>query len=168
MLQLVPTQRPPLAVVGGLGDGTPADPLLRFAGSVTGARALVIAPNGLDLLCSLLRHGCAAATALRLAEHSEHETYDLVFAPGLVSGALIARMIYQAKRALVPTGRFLALIPASAPDHDELGTSLVRSLRLGAFAAIRTKTSNDGLLVRADLPMHGLSSTMPSLTRRHA
>jgi hypothetical protein len=169
MLQLVPSQRPPLAVIrGGLGETSTSDPLLTFAGSVTGSHALVIAPNGLDLLCNLLRHGCAAATSQRLAERSEHEAYDLVFAPSVASAPLVARLICQAKRALVPTGRFLAFVPAMAIDHEEVGALLVQSMRLGGFAAIQAKETQGGLLVRGDLPMLGISSAMPSLTRRHA
>jgi hypothetical protein len=169
MLRLVPTQRLPLAVIsGGLGATAKSDPLLAFAGAVTGSHALVIAPNGLNLLCSLLRHGCAAATSLRLAERCDHEAYDLVFAPSVTSTAPVARLICQAKRALVPTGRFLAFVPASALDHHNLGEMLVQCMRLNGFAAVRCKATKDGRLVRGDLPMHGLSNAMPSLTRRHA
>lgn len=169
MLQLVPSQRLPLAAIGGgLGETAAPDPLLAFAGSVAGSHALVIAPNGLDLLCSLLRHGCTAATSQRLAERSEHEAYDLVFAPSVASAALVGRLICQVKRALVPTGRFLAFVPALVVDHHDFGELLVRSMRLGGFAAVRTKETKEGILVRGDLPMHGISNAMPSLARRHA
>ena len=169
MLQLVPTQRPLLAVIyGGLSETSASDPLLTFAGSVTGSHALVIAPNGLDLLCSLLWRGCAAATSQRLAERSEHEAYDLVFAPGVASATLIARLICQAKRALVPTGRFLAFVPAAAADYKALGEMLVHTMRLGGFTAVQAKQTPDGFLVRGDLPMHGIANVMPVLTRRHA
>ena len=165
MLEQVPSQRPNQAVLsGGLGSNSSPDPLLAFAGSVTGSHALVIAPNGLDLLCSLLRHGCAAATSLRPAERSDHEAYDLVIASGVVSTAWVGRLICQAKRALVPTGRFLAFVPATAPDHAEVAELLVRSIHLAGFAAIETKTLKEGLLVRADLPLQGLPNAMPSLS----
>ena len=164
MLQVVPTQQPRV-VTDGFGEIASSEPPLGFAGSIAGSHALILAPNGLDLLCSLLRHGCAAATCLRLGERSEHDAYDLVFAPGIVSAALVGRIIYQAKRALVPKGRFLALVPATALDHDELGALLVRSLRLAGFAAIRTEQAEDGYLVRGDLPMHIPSAGMPTLAR---
>ena len=186
LLQLAATQ--PREVANGFGDPIVSDPLLGFAGSITGSHALILAPHGpkhsdnaagqnqapelssgplrsakaLDLLCSLLRHGCAAATCLRLGERSEHEAYDLVFAPGIVSAALAGRIICQAKRALVPTGRFLALAPT--PKHQDLGALLVRSLRLAGFVAVHTKQAGQALLERADLPMHG-ASAMPSSTR---
>jgi hypothetical protein len=166
MLRLVPPPRPALAVIGGGRRET--SPLVRFAGSVAGSHALVIAPNGLDLLCSLLRHGCAAAASLRLAEHSDHEAYDLVFAPSVVSAACVGRLLCQAKRALVPTGRFLAFVPASAATHEVIGQVLVGSMRAGGFTTIRAKRTLDGLLVRGDLPMLGLANAMPSLARRHA
>ena len=169
MLQLVPSQRPQLALLsGGLDEPSNPDPLLAFAGPVIGSHALVIAPNGLNLLCNLLRQGCAAATSLRLAERSEHEAYDLVFAPSVVSAATVGRLIGQVKRALVPTGRFLAFVPATAVDQGDVGGLLVGSMRRGGFAAIQSKATRDGVLLRGDLPMYGLSDAMPSLTRRHA
>ena len=166
MLQLVPTPQTP-AMVAAQGDGSSGDPLLRFAGPVAGSHALVIAPNGLDLLCHLLRNGCAAAMALRLAERPEHETYDLVLAPRVGSAAQIGRLIYQAKRALVPTGRFIAFVPNDGSEPDVAGL-LLRSIRLGGFVSVQTKSLADGLLLRADLPMHGLTADMPRLIRRHA
>ena len=168
MLQLVPTPRTQVpAIVAALGDASSGDPLLRFAGSIAGSHALVIAPNGLDLLCNLLRHGCAAAMALRLAERPDHEAYDLVLAPCVTSALQLGRLIYQAKRALVPTGRFIAFVPADSSDPDLAGL-LLRSVRLGGFVRVRTQTLPNGLLVRADRPMHGLSASIPQLVRRHA
>ncbi|WP_158744056.1 hypothetical protein [Acidisphaera sp. L21] len=170
MLQSVSTSQclnPPVSA--STAEAMSGDPLLRFAGPVAGSHALVIAPNGLDLMCSLLRQGCVAVTALRPSERSDHETYDLVLAPRIASSAQIGRLIYQAKRALVPTGRFLAFVPTgpAEPDQDVAGL-LVRSVRMGGFVAVQTRTVKDGLMLRADLPMHGLSNAMPVLLRRQA
>ncbi len=172
MLQSVPTsQSPSPAVSGGAAEASSVsgDPLLSFAGPIAGSHALVIAANGLDLMCSLLRQGCAAATALRLSEHSDHETYDLVLAPRVVSSAQIGKLIHHAKRALVPTGRFLAFVPTASVDAgQDVAGLLVRSVRLAGFVAVQTRTLADGLLVRGDLPMFGISSAMPVLLRRQA
>ncbi len=170
MLQVVPVSQ--LHAVAGcnlVGEAGSGDPLLSFAGPVVGSHALVLAANGLDLLCSLLRHGCAAATSLRPAERSDHESYDLVLVPCIASPAQIGKLIHQAKRALVPTGRFLAFVPTGDcdPAQDVAGL-LVRSLRLAGFVMVQTRTTPDGLLVRSDLPMHGLASAMPRLVRQQA
>ena len=170
MLQSVPTSpftNP--AVPGSLAEVSSGDPLLRFAGSIAGSHALVIAANGLDLMCKLLRQGCAAATALRLSERSDHETYDLVLAPQVVSSTQVGKLIHQARRALVPTGRFLAFVPAASVGMDpDIAGLLVRSVRLGGFVAVQTRSVAEGLLVRGDLPMFGLSNAMPVLLRRQA
>ena len=160
-----PSQRQDVPAAALVGEALSADPLLPFAGSVAGAHVLVIAPNGIDLLCGLLRQGCVAATALHLAERPEHERYDLVLAPRIVSGACVGRLIYQAKRALVPTGRFLGCIPVGAESEQDLAGLLVRSLRLSGFVLVQTKAVATGLLLRADLPMNG---AVPRLVRQHA
>ena len=157
------------AAPSGLAEAASGDPLLGFAGPIAGLHALVIAPNGLDLMCNLLRQGCAAATALRSSERFDHESYDLVLAPRVVSAAQLGKLIHQAKRALVPTGRFLAFVPTASADLDQdVAGLLIRSLRLGGFVAVRTRAVADGVLVRADLPMFGLSNAMPVLLRRQA
>lgn len=151
-------------------DAAPlADPLLGFAGPVAGSNALVIASDGLDLLCRLLRHGCSAATMLRPAIRPEHESYDLVLAADVTDPAQIGWLVYQVKRALVPTGRFLAAIPAaSLLSGEDIAGLLIRSLRLAGFVLVQSRTLRDGLLVRADLPMTGRASAMPRLVRRQA
>jgi hypothetical protein len=126
--------------------------LLHFAGTISGSHALVIAPNGLDLMCSLLRQGCSAATTLRLAERPEHKAYDLVLAPQVAASIQVGRLVHQAQRALVPTGRFLAYVPNTAGDpEDDVCGLMVRTLRLAGFAAVRSRIVSDGLLIRADL-----------------
>ena len=58
-----PSQSLNPAVSGNLADMSSSGPLLRFAGCVAGSHALVIAPDGLDQLCSLLRQGCIVIEA---------------------------------------------------------------------------------------------------------
>jgi hypothetical protein len=163
LLRLVPDLQQDGALATPTACETLADePLLRFAGPVGGSHALIIAANGADLLCGLLRRGCTEALLLRNAQKSDREAYDLVVAPRIVSATQVPQLIYQAKRALVPTGRFLAFVPAQSvqPEEDVAGL-LVRSVRLGGFVAVQTKTLADGLLVRADLPMAGWLSAQP-------
>ncbi len=151
----------------GFVEAASDDPLLRFAGSISGSHALVIAPNGLDLMCSLLRQGCSAATTLRLAARPEPKAYDLVLAPQVTAAIQIGRLVYQAKRALVPTGRFLAYVPNTAGEpEDDVGGLMVRTLRLAGFASVLSKTLLDGLLIRADFAMQEWSRAMVS--RRQA
>ncbi len=169
MLHSVPTSPGPSPAVPGSLAETRSGEILSFAGPIAGSHALVIAANGPELMCSLLRQGCAAATALRLSEHADHESYDLVLAPRVVSSAQIGKLIHQAKRALVPTGRFLAFVPAAlAGSEQDVAGLLIRSVRLGGFVAVQTRPVQNGLLVRADLPMHGLSNAMPILVGTRA
>ena len=170
MLQSGPIPQPPGAgICGGLAEATSADPLLDFAGPVAGAHALVISSDGLDLLCRLLRRGCAAATTLRPSERGDHESYDLVLAPQIVMPAQIGRLIFQAKRVLVPTGRFLAFVPATQVDPaGDVAGLLQRSVKVGGFTAVQTRMGRDGMLLRADLPMRGLPNAMPAVVRGRA
>ena len=170
MLQSVPTSQPLNPGLSGcLAEPSSDDPLLDFAGSIAGSHALVISPNGLDLMCRLLRRGCAAATTLRPSERFDHETYDLILAPRVVLPAQIGRLIFHAKRALVPTGRFLAFVPANPIDPDgDVAGHLQRSVKVGGFAAVQTREREDGMLLRADLPMYGRSNAMPAVVRRRA
>ncbi len=170
MLQSIPsTQRQHPAIADGAAETSSEDPLLDFAGPVAGSHALVISPNGLDLMCRLLRRGCAAATALRPSDRFDHESYDLVLAPRIVQPEQVGRLIFNAKRALVPTGRFLAFVPAGSADSEgDVAGLLQRSLKVGGFAAVRARTRQDGVLLRADLPMHGLSNAMPAVAWRRA
>ena len=130
------------------------DPFLHFAGPVSFCHALVIAPNGLDLMCRLLHQGCSAATTLHPAERADCRAYDLVLAPHVGSAMQIGRLIAQAKRALLPAGRFLAFVPDSAGEpEDDVGGLMIRTLRLAGFASVRSKTIATGVLIRAAFAM---------------
>ena len=162
MLQIVSAApRPDGVDSDACGD---PDPLLSFAGAIGGSHALVLAPDGVDLLCRLLRQGCAAATALRPNQRPDHEGYDLVITPQIASAAEVGRLIEQARRALVPNGRFLAFVP-EVPCTAEL---LVRSLRLAGFTAMQTRRVPEGVLVRSDRPSRDLPGALPQQIRRQA
>ncbi len=168
MLQSVPTSQLQHPVIrAGFVETASDNPLIQFAGSIGGSHALVIAPNGLDLMCSLLRQGCSAATMLRLADRPELKAYDLVLAPHVTSAVQIGRLVYQAKRAILPTGRFLAYVPNEADDpEDDVGGLLARTLRLAGFASVWSKIVLDGLAVRADVGLQEWPSALQSLVIR--
>ncbi len=175
MLQPAPASPPPAMPAAATGGKTLSDdPLIRFAGSVVGSHALIMAANGPDLLCDLLRHGCAAATSVRLAERVAHESYDLVIVPRMVAPEQVSWLVAQARRALGPAGRFLAFVPAASARHGHdtgaqaIDALLLRSLRLGGFVAVRVKRLANGSLVGADLPMHAWSGEAPRVTARQA
>ena len=166
MLQSVPTSQSPSPVSGSLEDMSASGPLLRFAGPLEGSHALVIATNGLDLMCSLLRQGCAAATTLRPSERGDHEEYDLVLAPQMTLPAAVGAMTYQAKRALRAGGRFAAFAPTSSfGAGSDTVRLLVGSVSMAGFINVQIRLSRDGVLVRGTLPIQA-APTAPPVTLR--
>jgi len=156
MLHLVSTSPTPAAPLARQPDGLACDePLLAFAEPVAGAHALVVAERGSELLCSLIRRGCLAATSLRLAAKPEAGIYDLVVAPRVTSIDCPDRLVNQAARALVPTGRFIARVIDDRVGH--VSVMLAHSLRLHGFTAVRTRIMSGETLVRADQPAFGLA-----------
>ena len=167
MLQSVPTSHSlNLAISGSLADTSASGPLLRFAGPLAGSHALVIATNGLDLMCSLLRQGCVAATTLRSSERADHEDYDLVLAPFVTLAAPIGALIYQAKRALRPGGRFVAFMPTSpyGAGGDPVRV-LLGSVSMAGFIAVKLRIVPDGVLVRGTLPSRAAPTGLPVIVR---
>ncbi len=165
MLQMVP-QRQHQAVTDDCDSPSATDSLLRFVGPLEDAHVLLVTADGPELLCKLLRQGCASVTSLRASFRPERAAYDLVVIPQVAKPADIGQLIYCARRALVPTGRFITTIPmAMSGSNGDITGLLVRSLRMGGFAPPRSRPSKDGLIVRADLPMYGLSSALPRLAR---
>ena len=126
---------------------------------------LVIATNGLDLMCSLLRQGCAAATTLRPSERGDHEEYDLVLAPRMTLPAAVGAMTYQAKRALRPGGRFAAFAPTSSGSGSDTVRLLVGSVSMAGFINVQIRLLRDGVLVRGTLPIQA-APTAPPITLR--
>lgn len=157
------------AGIGGFSEATFGDPLLAFAGCVIDAHALVISRNGLDLMCRLLRHGCAATTILRPCEHCDHEAFDLVLVPNVGAGDAIDRLVRQARRALLPGGRFLAVAATGpvASDGDR-SRRLLRAVRANGFGDIRTRTMQAGLLIRADVPKQARMAPLANRPGLHA
>ena len=163
MLQSVsPSQSVNPAVSGSIAELSTSGPLLRFAGPLAGSHALVIAANGLDLMCSLLRQGCVAATTLRPSERADHEEYDVVLAPRVALQAPIGALIYQAKRALRPGGRFVAFVPTSPyGDGGDTVRLLLGSVSMAGFVAVQIRLVRDGVLVRGTLPTRAMPAAHP-------
>lgn len=167
MLQSVSTSQFLNPVVSGsLADMSASGPLLRFAGSLAGSHALVIAADGLDLMCSLLRQGCVAATTLRPLERVDHEDYDLVLTPRVTLPAPIGALVYQAKRALRPGGRFVAFVPTSPRGAGgDTVRLLLGSVSMAGFIAVQIRLVRDGILVRGTLPTRAAPTVLPVTLR---
>ena len=122
------------------------DPLLRLAGDTANARVLIVAQQGLDLLCRFLREGCLAATAVRAGDKPGSETFDLVVVPSVAALASPDNVIRLARRSLAPNGRLIAGVA------DQRGAAaLGRRLRLNGFSMLRSVHLPDGVLLQAEL-----------------
>lgn len=132
-------------------EAAAADLLLGFAGPVAGLSALIVAGREPDLLCSLVRHGCLAATSLRSAEHVDACTYDLVVTSQAAATDSPESLIRLARRALVPSGRLIArMVDGGGPVR--LAPRYTRLLKLNGFTDVRVKVLQGEILLRADLP----------------
>jgi hypothetical protein len=121
--------------------------LLDYVSDVAGAHALILGTDGADLMCALLRRGCAAATALCRSENIEARSADLVIIPH-ASPATIEQTLYQARRALTPNGRVVLRV-----DNDQSGWasfSTVRLLRAQDFCHVRVRRLNGQTLLTAE------------------
>jgi hypothetical protein len=119
------------------------DPLWRLAGDLRNARVLIVAEQGLDLMCGLIRRGCLAATVLRPGDKPDADNYDVVFVPLVASADDVIRL---ARRSLAPTGRLIA----DARD-PKAAAALARRLRLNGFSALHSIHLPDRILLRAGL-----------------
>ena len=122
--------------------------LLDCIGDVSGTHALILSDDGLELMCTLLQHGCAAATILRGNDCVEPRTADLVVVPHATSTGAIEQAIKQAGRAMLPHGRIVLRV-----DSDLSGWvtfTAARLLRAQQFSAIRMRTLHSCTLVTAE------------------
>ncbi len=125
------------------------DPLLRLAGDVGNARALVVAEHGLDLMCSLIRRGCLTATELRVGAKTEAGDYDLVLLPDATALPSLDDVIQLALRSLAPSGRLVVGVPEGAAAGG-----LARRLRLNGFRAVRSINRRGMVVLRAARRRH--------------
>jgi hypothetical protein len=122
------------------------DPLLRLAGDISQTHALIVAEHGLDLMCGLIRHGCLAATVLRIGDKPDANDYDLVVIPDTAAFPSHDDVIRLARRSLAPRGRLIVGV-----QNSRAASALARRLRLNGFTALRSTHLPGLMLVRSDL-----------------
>lgn len=120
------------------------DALLEELDLPVGARALVVGYHTLDMLCGLIRRGCAGGSERRPNEHAgprpEAAEIAVVSDPGSVTEA--ATSVAIARRALTAGGR-IAICDAKGLPHR----ALVALLRTHGFLGICTRRTPAGFLV---------------------
>jgi len=124
-------------------EDTLLEPLWRLAGDLRNARVLIVAEQGLDLMCGLIRRGCPAATVLRAGDKPDANDYDVVLVPRVTALPSSDAVIRLARRSLAPNGRLIA-------GARDVG-ALARRLRLNGFSALRSSHLPGLTLLRADL-----------------
>ncbi len=152
LIRLVPpvgSFRPPPEHRYGDRDGV----LLDCLGDLSDTHAVVLGDHALELLCALIRRGCAAATAIRAGEKMEADSASLIVVPQGVTLETIEPMLRQAKRALMPNGRIALRVDS---DHSGwVSFSAARILRAHGFCAIRVRALADQTLLTAERPFFG-------------
>jgi hypothetical protein len=126
-------------------DSEVIDPLIRLAGDIRNAHALILAEHGLDLMCGLIRRGCLAATILRVGDRPDTSDYDVVFVPRVTELASLDTVVRVARMALVPSGRLIAGF-GSRTD----AVALAGRLRLNGFSPVRSFPTRDAVVICAD------------------
>ena len=138
-------------------DSRSAEPLLDFAAPVAGAHALIVARHAIDLMCALLRQGCAGAALQQLSGKPERSECDLVIFADLTPDDPPSRVRYLAKRVLVPTGRLIARITDRQSGAAAL--SLAGALRAAGFVAPRVSVSRGETFLLVELPAFRMVAT---------
>jgi hypothetical protein len=122
--------------------------MLDCIGDVAGSHALILSDDGLELMCALLRRGCAAATTLRGNDCVETRTADLMVIPHASSTQAVEQALKQAKRAMLPDGRIVLRVENDLSGWVAFTTA--RLLRAQQFSAIRIRSFGDYTLVTAE------------------
>ncbi|MBV8400318.1 MAG: hypothetical protein JOZ17_16485 [Acetobacteraceae bacterium] len=117
------------------------------------ARVLVIGEDTLEVLCALIRRGCAEATELCRDDRAETHSADLVLVPHVTNLDSMRRAVSQARRALVPGGRIRLRV--AADPSGQVGLGAARVLREASFSAIRSRVVPNGTLLSAERPGSG-------------
>jgi hypothetical protein len=126
--------------------------LLDAAEPLLGVHAVVICNGGaagLDALCGLIARGCDAASELPETGRVPAEPAEIVLAPRVDTLDRAARVVLLARRTLLPCGRVVLRCDAEVAE----GTS--RLLAASGFAKALIRTTDDGVIISADLPMFG-------------
>ena len=138
---------PPPALLAGDGG------LLDLAEPVEDTRVILIGADTLELMCALVRRGCASAATVRLGERCDAHAAEIAIVPHLDSPACAETAVAQARRALVPLGSLVVRLA-----HDRYGivaTAAEMALRRHGFSAIRRTMLGSDLVFTAELPLYG-------------
>ena len=142
-------RQPPTA----MADRPATAGLLDDIDPISRTRILVVGEDTLEVLCALIRRGCAEAAELCRDDRAEAHSADLVLVPHVANLDGMRRAVAQARRALVPGGRVRLRIVADPSGQVRLGAA--RVLREASFAAIRSRVLPEGTLVSAEQPGFG-------------
>lgn len=127
--------------------------LLSMAVPDIDSRVVVLAPGALELSCALLRQGHGDVSMIRLSDHPRTGEADVAFIPHVASTKFLERALTCLRRILLPQGT-LTLALASDLPHGAVQHAR-RQLRLHGFTAVRTRTLDDGIIMRAKLSRFG-------------
>lgn len=119
--------------------------------AVTDMHALVIGPFAIDVMCGLIRRGCAAASEVPFEGRHPTQRAEIVLVPHVRTLSDAKSAILLARRALLPCGRI-----AFRVVDTTLAAPISRMLRDAGFSAMRTSAHPDGTIIAGDLPMFGL------------
>jgi hypothetical protein len=128
----------------------PDTALLQLAGEVRNEHALIIGPNALDLMCTLIRRGVAEATLLRQGVRPERASADLTLATEIGSPEQTLSVLAHARRALTASGRLI--LRTTADPTGRLAKRVAEMLRMQSFTAVRARRAGDRTLVTGVLP----------------
>lgn len=130
--------------------------LLELADPGLTSHITLIGSNTLELLCALLRRGCADVSTTRVSDMAPTGTTDVAFVPFVASPECLERTIAHARRALSPFG--MIAIHVAAYPNTALSRQAGRLLLLHGFSAIHMIDFSGDTLIRAELLMDGESS----------
>lgn len=99
-------------------------------------RVLVLGEDTLEILCTLIRLGCEAATSVLPWERPEAASADLATAATPRLRSNLVQLIWQARRALVPQGWMVLQVHGTADGPRTQHAS--RLLREAGFGDVRT------------------------------
>lgn len=131
----------------------PATALRAVVGEVRDEAALVIGPQGIDVMCDLLRRGARSVVLLRTEKRPEAHSASLVVVPAAPSIEWLACVLGHARRALLPTGRLVLRL--TALPGRQLAAQVMRMLRIHGYTLITARQAGDQLLLKAELPGFG-------------
>lgn len=124
--------------------------LLDLVDPAPDSRVVLIGPGALDLGCTLMQAGTAEVALIRLGECPRNVQADIAIVPRPPCLDAAARAVTLAARMLCPLGT-LALGSLAA----DWVAPLAAHLRALGFDATHLFATGDGMLLRAELPLHG-------------